>query len=253
MKAVPARADETLRLAQFLASAGLGSRRACESLIEQGRVEVNGETAELPGPRVDPERDRVTCDGERVRPPKLRLYLLMNKPAGILSTRSDEKGRRTVDSLLGKFRGKVVNVGRLDRATEGLLLFTNNGELVHKLLHPRFQQPRTYWVWVSPPPTKLHVERVEAGGIPIGQGERSGRAEARILSRKGATGRMRITLREGKYREVRRIMKALDLRVLGLRRVEYAGIRLGELPIGSVRPLTDAELITLAKRTGVSL
>lgn len=253
MATAPPRSDGTQRLAQFLASTGLGSRRSCEGLVRAGRVEVNGEVVQLPGPRVHPEKDVVQCDGERVRPPRRWLYLMMNKPAGLVTTRSDERGRATVDELLGRLRGRVVPVGRLDRATEGLLLFTNNGDLAHRLLHPKFRQPRTYLAWVTPSPTKLHMEEIERGGIAIGSGERSGTAEARILSRKGTTARVRITLREGKYREVRRIFKALDLRVLVLRRVAYAGMRLDELPTGALRPLVPEEIAELARRTGLAL
>jgi len=143
-----------MRLNRFLATAGLGSRRACEELIRAGRIVVNGETAVFPGPEVEPGKDRVTCDGETLRFPRRWIYLAMHKPAGYVTTHGDPQHRQTVDDLLGRWRGKVFAVGRLDRDSEGLLLFTNNGELSNRLLHPRYRQERTYLVWVRPHPTR---------------------------------------------------------------------------------------------------
>ncbi len=241
-----------MRLNRYLASSGLGSRRSCEELIRQGRVEVNGVTVGFPGPEVEPERDDVRCDGERVRPPRRRLYYVMNKPAGYITTLSDERGRRTIEELLGGLSGRVFPIGRLDRATEGLLLLTNNGDLANRLLHPRYRQDRTYLAWVRPAPDIDAIRRMQEG-MPIGSGERSGPARVRVLGRRPEGARVRITLKEGKYREVRRIFAAAGIRVLVLRRLSYAGITLGGLEPGAVRPLTREELAVLAARTGLSL
>lgn len=242
-----------MRLNRFLAGAGLGSRRSCEELIREGRIDVNGATVGLPGPDVDPERDQVRCDGEVVRLPQKWLYFLLNKPAGYVTTHQDERGRKSIEDLLGKMRGRVRAVGRLDRATEGLLLLTNNGDLSNRLLHPRYRQERTYMAWVRPGPGRDTAEQIKAGGVDLGRGEVSGPARIRVYGRKGDTTRVRLTLQEGKYREVRRLFAAFDIRVLVLRRIAFAGIRLEDLPSGAMRPLRPDEVAVLAKRTGLKL
>ncbi len=246
------RTDAGMRLNRFLASSGLGSRRAVEELIRQGRVEVNGAIAGFPGPDVDPEKDEIRCDGERIRPPRRWLYLAMNKPAGYVTTLSDERGRKTIEDLLGGMKGRVFPIGRLDRSSEGLLLLTNNGELANRLLHPRFQQERTYLVWVRPVPDLEAILKLRAG-VMIGPGERTGPARVRVLGRRGDIARVRISLREGRNREIRRMLAVFDLRVLALRRIAYAGIELGGLEPGMVRPLAAEEISLLARHTGLSL
>lgn len=240
-----------MRLNRFLAGAGLGSRRSCEELIRQGRVEVNGETAIFPGPEVDPQHDVVRCDGSRLRLPRTFQYLMLNKPAGYITTLADELQRKSIEDLLGRWRGQVFPVGRLDRSTEGLLLLTNNGELAHRLLHPKFGIERTYLVWVRPAPSPEAMSRIREG-MHIGSGERSGPAQARILGRRSETTRVRITLREGKYREVRRIFAVLGIKVLALRRTAFAGLVLGDLPTGALRSMTEDEVAILFQRTGLS-
>ena len=241
-----------MRLNRFLALAGVASRRACDLLIQEGRVEVNGEIVTEPGRRVDSVRDVVRCDGERRRAPRQWLFLAMHKPAGYVTTRSDELGRKTVEDLLGRYRGRVRPIGRLDRGSEGLLLFTNHGEVANRLLHPRYQQPRTYLVWLQPPPTVGDMDRVREG-VPIGIGEWSGPAEVKVLGTKGDALRVRITIREGKNREVRRIFRAVGSRVNALRRIDYAGVSLAGLPPGTVRPLEPHEVAHLLEVTGVVL
>ena len=184
--------------------------------------------------------------------PRRWIYLAMNKPSGYVTTHADPQHRQTVDELLGSWRGKVFAIGRLDRDTEGLLLFTNNGDLANRLLHPRYQRERTYLAWVRPHPTLEMVRRIEAG-IVIGPGEKSGPSRVRVLGRKGDTARVRITLREGKYREVRRIFAAVKIKVLALRRISFAGLDLGGMPAGSVRALAPDELDALARLTGCNL
>lgn len=213
---------------------------------------MNGEVVTDMGRRVDPQRDVVHCDGERRRAPRQWVFLAMNKPAGYVTTRSDELGRRTVEDLLGRFRGKVRAIGRLDRGSEGLLLFTNHGEVANRLLHPRYQQPRTYLVWVQPAPSQDAMDRIRAG-VPIGPREWSGPAEVKVLALKGDVLRARITLREGKNREIRRIFRAVGARVSVLRRIDYAGIPLGDLAAGAIRPLGPEEIAHLAEVTGIRL
>jgi 23S rRNA pseudouridine2605 synthase len=241
-----------MRLNRFLASAGLGSRRACDELIRQGRIEVNGETAALPGPDVVPGRDVVACDGERLRLPQKWVYLALYKPPGVLTTLSDERGRPCISDLLGSLKGRVFPIGRLDRASEGLLLLTNNGELAQRLLLPRYQQERIYHVWLRPIPTLEQLRQVHEG-VWIGPREKSGQAQVRLLGHKKDTGRVKITLREGKNREVRRIFAKIGCEVMTLRRMTYAGVSLAGLPVGTWRPLTREEIATLASRTHLEL
>ena len=215
-------------------------------------MDVNGEVVTEPGRRVDPHKDIVRCDGERRRLPKQWVFLALHKPAGYVTTRADEHGRKTVEELLGRYRGRVRPIGRLDRGSEGLLLFTNHGEVANRLLHPRYQQPRTYLVWVEPPPTVSDMDRIRQG-VPIGMGEWSGPADVKVLGPKGGALRVRITLREGKNREVRRIFRTVGSRVNALRRIDYAGIGLGGLPPGAMRELEPHEIAHLAQVTGVEL
>lgn len=231
-----------LRLNRFLALAGLGARRKCEGLIDEGRIEVNGSIAETPAIQVDPETDVVRFDGERVRIPKRFSYLLLNKPSGVVVSANDERGRPTVYDLIpARYRGKVRAVGRLDRGSEGLLLFTNDGALAHSLLHPSRGVERTYVAWVAPTPRPSDLRALE-GGVAIGGGEKSGPARVRLLGRKGTTARVRVVLREGKNREVRRMFRAVGCRVLALRRVAFDGLALQRLAVGSHRRLSPAEV-----------
>jgi 23S rRNA pseudouridine2605 synthase len=239
-----------LRINRFLASAGLGARRKCEVLVREGRIEVNGKTVETLGFQVDPENDEVCCDGERVRLPHSSVHLVMNKPSGVVVSANDDQGRRTVYDLLPpNLRGRVRAVGRLDRASEGMLLFTNDGQLAHGLMHPSREVEKTYVAWVTPPP-KLDAIRALRAGVPLGRGERSGEAKVRSLGTKKETARIRVTLREGKNREVRRMFRAVGCRVLALRRVQIDGVVMGEVRMGGHRRLSSGEIEALRRAVG---
>ena len=206
-------------------------------------------TAESPGVAVDPEKDRVTCDGERLRPPRVFLYAAMHKPSGLIVSASDERGRPTVYDLLPeRLRGKVRAVGRLDQASEGLLLFTNDGELSHALLHPSRGVERTYMAWVTPPPSPDSLSMLRAG-VLLGRGQKSGQAQVRVLGTRGSTSRVRVIIREGKNREVRRMFRAVGCRVLALRRVQYGSVVLGALRPGQSRNLLPSEVAALRRLT----
>lgn len=238
-----------MRLNRFLALSGLGARRKCETLVWEGRIEVNGVTAESPGLAVDPEKDRVTCDGERLRPPRVFLYAAMHKPSGLIVSASDERGRQTVYDLLPeRLRGKVRAVGRLDQASEGLLLFTNDGELTHALLHPSRGVERTYMAWVTPPPSPDSLGALRAG-VMLGRGQKSGAAQVRVLGTRGSTSRVRVIIREGKNREVRRMFRTVGCRVLALRRMQYGAVVLGTLRPGQSRNLLPSEVAALRRLT----
>jgi 23S rRNA pseudouridine2605 synthase len=241
-----------VRLNRFLALAGLGARRKCEVLIREGRIEVNGETVDSLATQVDPDHDLIACDGERLRPPRMLLYAVMNKPSGFTVTATDERGRPTVYDLLPeRLRGKVRAVGRLDQGSEGLLIFTNDGEFANALMHPRSQVARTYMAWVQPPLEREAVNRLRTG-VSIGPRERSGPAEVRVMGSRAGTARIRLTIREGKNREVRRMIKAVGGRVVALRRTELGGLGIGTLKPGQVRALLPAEVAALRKAAGMS-
>ena len=240
-----------MRLNRYLALAGLGARRKCEEMILQGRVEVNRETVRSLAVQCDPDHDVVSCDGQRVRLPRTFFYTKMNKPAGVVVTADDERGRKTVYDLLPeRLRGKVRAVGRLDQGSEGLLLLTNDGILANALLHPSRRVPRTYYAWVTPSPDLASIRALRSG-VQIGIRERSGPAEVRLMNSRAGTARVRLTLHEGKNREVRRMFQAIGCRVLALRRISFDGVTIEDMRPGQVRPLTPAEVTSLREASGV--
>lgn len=246
-----------VRLHKWLARAGVASRRACEALIRQGRVAVNGQVVTVMGWKVDPQRDRVTVDGRPVEPPSPggedRVYLLLHKPRGVLSAARDDRGRPTVVEWVRSRGGPAVRlfpVGRLDLDSEGLLLLTNDGELVHGLLHPSRHIPRTYRVWVRGP---LGPEAVEAlrRGVMLDDGP--ARPEAvRVVRRRPDGGVLELTLHEGRKREVRRMCQAVGLQVRRLVRVRLGPLALGDLPPGGWRYLSPEEVERLRQAAGAS-
>lgn len=235
-----------MRLQKFLSRAGVASRRASERLIEAGRVTVDGAVVTELGTKVDPTVNRVAVDGETVEIAEPE-WVLLHKPPLVVSSRSDPGGRRTVYDLLGPEHQGLFHVGRLDTMSEGLLLFTNQGNVARDLLHPGRAVPRRYEVLVDPPLPKDLRARLEAG-IELEDGP--ARAEnVRVRSTKDGSRRvLELTLREGRNREIRRMMKALDVRIRRLRRVSFGPIELGALPAGAWRRL-DAEEIAALETT----
>ncbi|MEX2531484.1 MAG: pseudouridine synthase [Gemmatimonadota bacterium] len=235
-----------MRLQKFLSRAGVASRREAETLMLRGRVRVNGEPAVTPGIRVDPGRDRVEVDGREVRLVAKR-WLMLHKPRGVLTTRRDPRGRPTVYSLLPPDSSDLRYVGRLDRNTEGLLLLSNDGDVVHGLLHPSSEVPREYHALVVGEPTRETLARLQSG-VQLEDGPakaekvkilRSGRERERSL--------VRMVLREGRKREVRRMLEAVGHPVRGLRRVRFGPVGLGDLPRGEWRELTEREVSDLRR------
>ena len=231
-----------MRLQRFLAEAGIGSRRACEDLIEQKRVLVNGHVAEL-GTTVDEARDRVTVDGEGVRPNRVRLYLMMNKPRGTLVTMADPKGRPNVYKMLPALPARVHAVGRLDFQSEGLLLFTNDGDLTRALTHPSGRVERVYDVKIQGDVPDWAIPRLMKG-VKLDDGfARVARCERLRLARTNCW--LQVTLTEGRYREVRRLFSAIGMNVLKLKRVRFGPIKLGTMKIGDIRALRPEEIESL--------
>ncbi|MFI5210021.1 MAG: pseudouridine synthase [Gemmatimonadales bacterium] len=225
-----------MRLQRALAQAGIASRRAAEELITAGKVRVNGTVATL-GSKVDPATQTITVSGRAIPKPR-RRWLAFHKPLGVVTTASDEEGRRTVFDLIDDPKG-LTYVGRLDVMTTGLLLLTSDGEAVHRLTHPRFRIERSYTALVHGRPTaeiaaavKLPVAIDGKPVVPIRPRVRPGDRGRSILD---------VTLTEGRNRIVRRWCEAMGLKVERLARLSYGPVRLGDLPVGRSRPLTPKE------------
>jgi len=233
-----------MRLNQFLAHAGLGSRRSVEDSIRAGRVRINGVPAHL-GSAVDPDTDKVTLDGKLVTLPKTSTYMALHKPAGYTVTRQDPHGKRTVYELLPDRARKLAYVGRLDRESEGLLLFTDDGILTHKLLRPEYAVEKEYRVEIDGPLSDDVPSRLRAG-IPLADDFTAVATDAEIVS-SGPRSVLRIVLCEGKKREVRRMCQALGITVTRLVRTRFGPIRLGRQAAGTLRELTPEEVEQLQK------
>jgi 23S rRNA pseudouridine2605 synthase len=239
----PEPAESRERLQKVLARSGLGSRRACEDLIREGRVTVNGRVAAL-GDRVDPRTDRVEVDGGRVpSDPELR-YLALHKPRGVVTTARDPQGRPDVSRYYPE-GVRVFPVGRLDRDTEGLLVLTNDGELANRLLHPRYGVEREYLAEVEGRPTERAMSALRRG-VELEDGPARAAAVRRVGGA-GKRGAVRIVMTEGRKREVRRMLEAVGLPVRRLVRVRFGPIRLGQLGPGEVRELDPAEVRELLR------
>lgn len=234
-----------MRLNQFLARAGLGSRRSVEGLIRDGRIRINGVPADLAS-KVDSGSDKVTFDGRVVKLPSGFTYIVLNKPAGYTATRTDPHGGRTVYELLPKPWRRLAYVGRLDRDSEGVLLFTDDGELTHRLLRPEYEVDREYLVETEPPPSPEAIDSL-ISGIRLDDGFVAKSKSAEIVDRTTAAAALQLTLTEGKKREVRRMCKALALNVIQLTRTRFGPVQLGDLTSGKVRELTSEEVDALQR------
>lgn len=229
------------RLQKILSAAGIASRRKAEAYIEEGRVTVNGAVATL-GTRADPQRDDIRLDGKPVKPTEEQVYLMLNKPRGYVTTLEDEKGRKTAAQLVADCGVRVYPVGRLDMDSEGLLLFTNDGELTNRLIHPRHQVEKEYRVKVKGEWKKaLPILRgpMELDGCPLAP------ARVEVLEGKGEIAWLTFVIHEGKNRQIRRMCAQAGLQVLRLKRIREGSLLLGDLKPGAWRPLTGAELAQL--------
>jgi len=239
-------AADGVRLQKVLAQAGIGSRRACEALIGEGRVEVNSEVVTEQGRRVDPERDVIRVDGARIPPPRRHLYLALNKPRGVVVTMDDPEGRRTVADVLAEGasrslkKERLFHVGRLDTDSEGLLILTNDGDFAHKLAHPSYQVPKTYIVEVTGVVSPQTLRRLRRG-ITLEDGPVRP-TSVKIVSSAGEKSLLKITLQEGRNRIVRRTMEAVGHPVRRLSRIGIGPVRLGNLQTGEYLELTAEEL-----------
>jgi len=241
------------RLARFLAHAGIASRRHAETLIAEGRVQVNGLLVTTQGTRIDPQRDRVCVDGKPVQATAQQVYVLLHKPVGYVTTAHDPQGRPTVlDLLPAELRAlRVYPVGRLDIDTSGLLLLTNDGAFALHLSHPRYVQEKRYEALVRGHPSAVTLEALRKGVTfteDDGRRHRSAPAQVRLLRQSGADSWLALTIHEGRKRQVRRMLTAVGHPVSRLSRVAIGSLSLKNVPLGKWRYLTEAEVQTLFSR-----
>ena len=238
-----------IRLNKFLAQAGVASRREVDKLITEGKIKVNGRVVQTLGTQIDDQRDCVEIEGKPVKRSGEMAYLMLNKPPGYLVTLKDPFKRPTVKELLPSLKERVFPVGRLDYDSEGLLLLTNDGEMAHRLAHPRYKIQKIYRVNVKGIPDPSKISRLEKGILLDGKKT----APARIDKlREGAKKtHFQVQIYEGRKREVKRMFEAVGHRVLHLKRIEFGGIRLGKLRTGKWRFLTRKEVNHLQKKCGL--
>jgi pseudouridine synthase len=234
------------RVQKILARAGYGSRRACEELIREGRVKVNGRPAEL-GQKADPERDHITVDGKVVQARGRHRYVALHKPPGVLSDEGDGSGRRPNVLALVPLPGHLFPVGRLDLRSEGLILLTDDGDLAYRLTHPRFEHEKEYRVLVEGVPTEEVLADWRRGVFLAGR--RTAPAEVTAVDREGEFTWLRVVLREGRKRQIRRVAAMLGHPVHRLIRVRIGPLRLGDLEPGTWRELTREEIQALRGAT----
>lgn len=232
----------TERLQKLIARSGLCSRRAAESLLSEGRVTVNSAAVKL-GDKADPECDVVAVDGKEINFTEKNVYLMLNKPRGYVTTLSDEWGRATAAELVSGCGVRVFPVGRLDKDSEGLLLFTNDGALMQTMTHPSHQVDKVYEVTVAGDPAGA-AERLAAvtaleDGTPIVP------AQVAEMWQRGGQAMLQVTIHQGKNRQIRRMCAQIGLQVIRLRRISEDALRLGDLESGTWRYLTDAEISAL--------
>ncbi len=228
------------RLQKLLSQAGIASRREAETLIVAGRVKLNGQVVTELGTKADPAIDQIEVDGKPVRPVSGKIYLLLYKPVGYLTTLKDPEGRPIVTDLLKDVTSRVYPVGRLDYNTEGLLLMTNDGDWANRLSHPRHEVDKEYLVRVRGKVTPDQIKRM-AAGVELEDGT-TAPAKVFLASESDNNSWLSVTIHEGRYRQVRRMCEAVSLAVVRLKRIRYGFLELGELKPGEYRHLTQAEV-----------
>jgi 23S rRNA pseudouridine2605 synthase len=238
-----------MRLQKILARSGLGSRRACEEFIKSKRVSVNGRIATL-GEKADPTRDEIRFDGELIRGPEELVYLMLNKPMGVLSSNRSQGGYKTVVELV-KIPQRVFPVGRLDLNSQGLILLTNDGELSHRLSHPRYGHEKEYQVLLDRYPDE-HQLSLWRRGVVLPNGEKTLPSTVKIKGKRGEFPWITVILKEGRKRQIRETAEVLGLHVRRIIRVRIGPIRMGKLKSGEWRFLTSEEVQRLMQTMGKS-
>ena len=227
---------ELVRLQKFMADCGVASRRACEALIDEGRVKVNGKIVKTQGVKIDPINTQVEVDNELISATKTKSYLAFNKPAGILSTMSDPEGRPSLQDFFGSWPDRLFHVGRLDKESEGLIILTNDGQWAHESTHPSFGVEKTYLVQTEEPISRSAFQNL-VEGVELDDGL----AKPISVARRGAM--IEVVIHEGRNQIVRRMFDALGYPVERLIRTAIGSIKLGELPPGKWRSLNSVEIL----------
>ncbi len=249
MRRVETDGEGLVRLQKLLAQSGVASRRKCEELMLAGLVEVDGEVVTRLGTKVDPATAVVRVEGRRLPPVSAHVYLVLNKPRGVVSTMSDPQGRPTLTEVVGERPERLFHVGRLDTDTEGLLLLTNDGDFAHRMAHPSFEVDKTYVAEVEGVVTKATVQRLregvtlEDGPVPVDG--------ARVLSTQGDRSIVEVVIHVGRNRVVRRLLDHVGHPVRRLTRTQLGPVRIGGLRAGTLRELDDEELGALLDAAGL--
>jgi len=231
--------DNKIRLQKFLSQAGVISRRGAEEMIAAGRVKVNGRKAEI-GDKVDPIRDKVVVAGKRVLNTSKKMYIMLNKPRGYVTTMSDEQGRKCVAELVTDAPERLFPVGRLDRDSEGLLIMTNDGDFANSLTHPSRHVTKSYRVTVRENVTADMIDTLSTG-VDL-DGRKTLPADVHIIDKGENRTVLQFVITEGRNRQIRRMCEFVGLTVIRLKRVEIAGVKLGMLPVGKWRDLNEKEM-----------
>jgi len=232
--------SETVRLQKYLAGCGIASRRKAEEIITQGRITVDGEVVTAMGVQVNPSRQEIRLDGKIVTPHDDLLYVLLNKPQGYVTTLADPQGRPIVTALLHGINARLFPVGRLDLDTEGALILTNDGELAQKIQHPSYEVTKTYEAQVLGRPSEKMLLQLEHGILL--EGRKTTPAKVIIITRQTGTTTIRITIHEGRKRQVRKMFQAIGHPVFHLKRIAYGHLFLQGLLTGKYRILTPEDL-----------
>jgi len=232
--------EKPLRLQKFLAHAGVASRRKCEEIISNGRVQIDGKTITAMGTQVTPGKERITVDGKLIGAKEKLVYILLNKPKGYVTTVSDPQGRPIVTSLLQNIKERVFPVGRLDLDTEGALLLTNDGELTQSILHPSNEVFKTYEAEVKGNPKASNLRSLETG-IMV-ENKKTAPAKVRFKRKKKQNSIIEITIHEGRKRQVKKMFQAIGHPVVSLKRLAYGKLGLGNLAVGKYRFLKKNDI-----------
>lgn len=235
-----------MRLQKYMAMCGVAARRKCEEIIESGRVSVNGQIVTQMGTQVE-DGDRVEVDGQLIKPEERKRYIIYHKPAGEVTTVSDDKGRETVMDRFADFDERLYPVGRLDYDSEGLLLLTNDGELAQRLTHPSCEVDKVYLARVTGNPSNEAIDRLRRGVFMEGDERRTYPADVRVVRDESLFSDILVTIHEGRNRQVRRMFDAVGHKVLLLRRVRFGPLDLGDLRRGQWRELSPEEIDLLKK------
>ncbi len=229
-----------MRLQKYMALAGVASRRKSEKIILQGKVKVNGKVIKQLGTKIDPNKDIVMVNDKKIEIEEQNIYIILNKPVGYVTTVKDQFNRKTVLDLIKNVKERIYPVGRLDYDTSGLLLLTNDGDITYKLTHPSYEIDKTYVATVEGTPTKKEMKRFEEGLII--DGYKTSKAKIKIIRKNLNNSILKITIHEGKNRQIRKMCQSINHPVICLKRISMGEIKLGSLETGKWRFLSKKEI-----------